>query len=117
MRCARGHPHSFGKGVAVGEHQVVALEMEALDRCWKQWQQLSIVAGDAREARERARANSQPLDPLGGRARNVNQRVQIGIGEEAGQAVEELLAAPQSRQPVVNERHPHRVFTVPVRTC
>ena len=65
------------------------------------------MAPHAGKSRERARVDAQALDAIGGRPRDVEQGVEIGIGEECGVFVEHPFPAPQTREPVVDQSDPH----------
>jgi hypothetical protein len=69
----------------------------------------------ARHALERARVDAQRVDARRGRARHVDERVEVGVREEAGQLVEDALAAAQAGQPVVDQRDAHALGGTPRR--
>ena len=115
----RGEPRRAGRrGDALGDrvaarhHEVVALARkvrgEVADRPGKERKQLAVVAPHSGQTRERARVDAQALDAIGGRPRNVEQRVEVRIGKECGVLVENPFPAPETREPIVDQSHPHQ---------
>src|SRR5207253_2074676 len=47
------------------------------------------------------------LDRRGDASGRVQERIEIGVGEELAEHLEAALPAPHSGQPVVDQRHPH----------
>ena len=104
--------HALRDGVVGREHEVAGRQAQPLDREGKQRQQLAVVAGGARQAREGARGDAQGLDAGRARAGHVDQREELRVREQAGELVEHALAAAQPRQPVVDQDHLHGARSV-----
>jgi len=69
--------------------------------------ELAVVVGGSGDLRKRAREDPAVLDARGGRARDMQEGVEIGAREEAAQLVEGPLSAAHSGKPVVDESDLH----------
>ena len=108
MGRAGRHPHALRERVAVRDHEVVALEPEALDRQREERQELPVVPRRAGQPRQRARVDVERVDPLARAPGYMDQRIEVGRGEHAGELVQDLLAPAKAREPILDQRDAHR---------
>ena len=91
------------RAMAGADDQVVAVEVELLDRHGEERQAVAVEASNARQALEERRPRPKTFD--GGRhaAGHVHQRQQIGGRVHPAEHFEDLLAASHARQPIVHQ--------------
>jgi hypothetical protein len=92
--------------VAGADDDVVAVEVELLDREREDRQVAAIVAAGQRQPLHQRRDDPVPFDGWRNGAAAMEQGVDVGVGIELAEPLEHLLAAPHPRQPVVNQRDP-----------
>ena len=112
---ARGHGDRLGHRVARGQHEVVAAEIEAADGGGKQRQVPAVPGRRAGQPLDERGDDAAPLDDGGDGARHVDQREEVGLGEQLAEHLETALAAAHSREPVVDQRHSHGVDPISAR--
>ena len=93
--------------MARADDEVVAAEIDALDRRWKERQQAPVVARGERQALQPRRVNAMTLDPAGYRSGHVEQREDVGVGTDLAQRFEDPLSAAHAGEPVMDERNAH----------
>ena len=78
-----GRDDRLRDAVAGADDEVEAVEVELLDERREERQALPVVAPDARQPLQRRRVDRQALDGRRDRARHVEQREELGVGESA----------------------------------
>ena len=105
MARAGGNQHALGGTGFAADHQVVTAQVEVLESHGHEWQQRAIMPPQGIEERRR----DMPL--ANGRAhalRIVEQREQVGVGQQAAQRFQHGLAASLVEEPVMHYSYTHR---------
>ena len=109
---AAGGAHALGHGVGARDHEVVAADVQRLDRARKQRQQRPEVPPDAGQSLQERRRRA-----LAGKARarrgrkEIHEREQIGVRIDPQDLGQHVLAAAPRVEPVVDERDSHDANT------
>src|SRR5207253_736190 len=99
-------PAAFGHGVTRRDHQVVATQVQALDRGGKERQIVAVIA--VRKPVEKAGGDAMALDDRAGGAGNVHEGEDVRVRVQQAKLLEDALAAAEPGEPVVDEGDLHR---------
>ena len=103
VECAWRYAHPLGDRMAGRDHDVVAGEVEALDRPGEDRQEPAVAPLGVRQPLQERGVDRVGFDRRRARPAPPHQRVDRGRGEEPRDALEHVLAAPIARDPVVNQ--------------
>ena len=92
------------RAVARADDEVEGVEVEKLDRGGKKRQKLAIAPDGRGQSLHERRPDAVALDRRRHLSAGMNQAEERGLRIQAADGLEDLLAAPHARQPVVDER-------------
>ena len=87
------------------QHEVVGGEVEGAHRGGEQRQIVAVPLHHAGQPLQERRDDGHPLDHGRDAAGHVEEREEIGVGEELAEHFETALAAAHAREPVVHQHH------------
>src|SRR5262249_55853944 len=99
----RRRPRTLRDAVAHRHHEVIARQVEAVDRQRKQGQIVAVARGRTGQALDERGDDAAVLDDGAHAARNVQEREERRGREKLAEHVEAALAAPHPSEPVVDE--------------
>ena len=102
--CGRRRQNTLGGARFAADHQIVAAQIELLERHRQERQQMAVVPPQRIEER---RSDVVAPDFGADRARIVKQREDIGIRQKPAEGLQHLLAASPVQQPIMYDRGPH----------
>src|SRR5207253_7628190 len=82
-------------------------EVEGRDRRRKQRQVEAVAASRGRQPLHERGYDPPPFDRRRDAPGHVQERVEVGVGEELAEHLEAALPAPHSGEPVMDQGHPH----------
>ncbi len=103
MQGVRGRDDPLGDAVGRRDDEVVLLEVEHFDSQGEERQVGAVLLLEEGKPLEEARPDDALLDVRVLAALYVEKRVDGGLGEDLGQDLEDLLAPPLARQPVMDQ--------------
>ena len=101
-----GHD-GFGRAMARTHHQVHVVEIELLDSKGEERQVVAVQPVHEGQVLDNRRTDAVAGDGRRDASWHMDQRQQVGVGQQLTENLEHLLAAPHAGEPVVNERRFH----------
>ncbi len=112
VRRVRRRQHAFGGPGLAADHEVVAVQIELLEREGHEREVGLVVAIGAGQLLDEGGAYIGGADRRRNRLGHIDMREDIGLREQPQQLLQHALPAPHRHQPVMDDRHARR--TAPI---